>query len=124
MARYDKYDPISGGFRALLAEDFDAANLNKPLGVGLDASGHVVIGDGQTGVLGVLVLTKARKAGEVVDIMTSGEIVDLGVGDDVTATAGTAYFAAADGAVSSTEGGKALGATVEAQRLVVRTSAN
>lgn len=125
MARYDKYDPISGGFRALLAEDFDKANVNKPLGVGLDADGHVVVGGGQTGVLGVLVLTKFRRAGDVVDIMTNGEIVDLGEGDEVTATAGTKYFAGADGTVSTTaEGGVYIGSTVEAQRLVVRAVAN
>lgn len=122
MARYDKYNPISGGFRALLAEDFPKESLNKVIGVGLDADGHVVPGAGQSGVRGALILTKVRKAGDVVDVMTQGEIVDFHEGDaDFTPVAGTAYYAAdADGAVSATASTNLLGATVEAQRLVVR----
>lgn len=121
MARYDKYDPISGGFRALLAEDFPKEDLNKPIGVGLDSSGLVVKGAGQSGIRGILILTKARKAGDVVDIMTSGEIVDLGEDDGVTAAAGTKFYAAdSGGEITSTASGNFVGATVEAQRLVVR----
>ena len=122
MARYDKYDPISGGFRALLAEDFPKEDLDKVIGVGLDASGHVVKGAGQSGVRGVMILTKTRRAGDVVDIMTQGDIVDLQHGDDdLTPVAGTRYYAAdADGAVSATASKNLVGATVESQRLVVR----
>lgn len=121
MARYDKYDPISGGFRALLANDFSKEDLNKPIGVGLDANGLVVKGAGQSGIRGVMILTKARKAGDVVDIMTNGEIVDLGEDDGVTAAAGTKFYAAdADGAVTSDASANLVGSTVEAQRLVVR----
>lgn len=115
MARYDKYDPISGGFRALLKADLAAKDVNKAFGVGLDADGLVVKGKGHSGVIGVLVLTKARKAGEVVDVMTSGEIVEF------DGAAGTAYFAAdADGAISGTSSANAVGHTVEKSRLVVR----
>lgn len=99
MSRYDKYDPKNGGFRAVLAADWNPADLEKIFGVGLDSSGRVVKGAGQTGVIGVLVLTKARKAGEIVDVMTSGEIVDFGPtfgtpGTDFGA-AGTAYHSQA-----------------------------
>lgn len=126
MGRYDKYDPKVGGFRAPLAADFVAANREKVYGVGLDSNGRVVIGAGQTGVLGLLVLTKARKAGEIVDVMTSGEIVDFGPTAGVPGTdhgaAGTVYYSAANGAVSSTnaDGSLRVGHTVEGQRLVVR----
>lgn len=127
MARYDKYEPMGGGFRAPLAADWAGA-LATPVGVGLDASGRVVPGAGNTGVLGVLVVdgqvnpagtrTNVKLAGNIVDVMTDGEIVDC-----TGLTAGTVYFAAAaDGAVSTTNTGTRLGATVAADRLVVRTA--
>lgn len=99
MGRYDKYDGKVGGFRAVLAADWAVADLNKIFGVGLDSSGRVVKGAGQTGVIGVIILTKARKAGEIVDVMTNGEIVEFGptfgtAGVDFGA-AGTAYYSQA-----------------------------
>lgn len=114
MARYDKYDPKDGGFRAPLAADFPAGSLNTVVGVGLDTSGRVVVGGGNTGVKGGLVLTKVRRAGEVVDVMTDGEIVEF------PGVAGTNYYADAAGVVSTTNTGKYLGCTVEGTRLVVR----
>jgi hypothetical protein len=128
MARYDKYDPKAGGYRAPLAADFDKANLEKAIGVGHDANGRVVVGGGQTGVTGVLVLTKARKAGDIVDIMTNGEIVEFGPSDAASVPGvdfgvpGTAYYAnPADGVVSADfPTGAYVGHTVEGQRLIVR----
>jgi len=128
MGRYDKYDPKVGGFRAPLAVDFLAANLEKVLGVGLDANGRCVIGAGQTGVIGLLVLTKARKAGEVIDIMTSGEITEFGPSSSgkVPGTdfglPGTVYYSDTNGVVTSTnaDGSLRVGHTVEGQRLIVR----
>lgn len=121
MANYDKYDPKAGGFRAALAEDFAKADIKKVFGVGLNASGQVVKGNGNSGVVGVLVLTEEKKAGDVVDIMTNGEIVSFG-GDH-----GTKYFAnSSTGVVSSTSatGAYRVGHTVRGDRLVVRFSAN
>lgn len=121
MARYDKYDPVDGGFRAPLAADFAAADLNKCLGVGLDVNGRVVIGAGNTGIVGTLVLTKALKAGDIVDVMTDGEQVEM-----TGLAAGTVYYADAAtgalGAVAPAAGVNAarVGHTVEATRLVVR----
>jgi hypothetical protein len=123
VARYDKYDPMVGGFRAPLAATWLDADVNRPRGVGLDANGAVVKGAGVTGIIGVIVLTKARKAGEIVDIMTSGEIVEW---DPVTAgtagTSGTKYYSATDGTINSTSatGKVVLGYTVESTRMVVR----
>lgn len=129
MARYDKYDPLSGGFRAPLAADWAGA-LATPVGVGLDASGRVVPGAGNTGVLAVLVVdgqvlpdgtrVNTKKAGDVVDCMTAGDIVDC-----TGLTAGTKYYAAAAaGAVSitATTGQTRVGHTVAADRLVVRVA--
>jgi hypothetical protein len=123
MARIDKYDFNDGGFRAPLAAD--RAKLNGlvttatgPLGVGLDSSGRVVLGAGNTGVVGVLVLTEDKKAGDVVDVMTDGEITDCG------GTAGTIYTADTTTGVIGTTAADAthtrVGHTVEAGRLVVR----
>lgn len=128
MGRYDKYDPKVGGFRAPLAAEFSADDLEKVLGVGLDSNGRVVVGQGQSGVVGLLVLTKARKAGEIVDVMTGGEIVEFGPSDDdsVPGTdfgdAGTVYYSDTAGAVTDTsaENSVRVGHTVEGKRLIVR----
>lgn len=115
MARYDKYDPISGGFRAHLEEDWDAAAVGVPTGVGLNASGRIVAGSGNTGVVGVLVIDAPKFAGDVVDTMTAGEIVDC---EDLSA--GTEYFSSAAGVLGTTNTDTKVGHTVEAERLVVR----
>ena len=77
MGRYDKYDPKVGGFRAPLAADFDPDNLEKVLGVGLDTNGRVVVGAGANWRAWFVCSYQARKAGEVIDVMTSGEITNL-----------------------------------------------
>lgn len=120
MARYDKYEPKVGGFRAPLAADFSTP-LSTMRSVGLNASGQVVVGAGNTGLLGILILTKAMKAGDIVDVMTSGEIVEAGL------AAGTVYYLQGDGTVATTApaagaAGVRAGHTVEATRLVVRVS--
>lgn len=145
MARYDKYEPIAGGFRARLNAALTLTNGAYFGAVSLNASGRVVAGTGgQTGAVGVLVKNVARgpigqwgtalnggtpnsyapigaQAGDVVDIMTNGEIVDL---DPAVFVAGTKFYAAADGTISATGGtGKVpIGFTVEAGRLIVRVA--
>lgn len=128
MARYDKYDPKAGGFRAPLAAD-RAKVVPAPVeGVGLNVNGRVVVGGGNTGVSGVLVTTKAHKAGDIIDVMTDGEIVEFG------GVAGTTYFTRSDtGALVAGGAGGAppaavagvtfrrIGHTVEGGRLIVRT---
>lgn len=120
-AHYDKYDPISGGFRAPLAAAIADADPNVVRAVSLDANGRVVIGTaGNSGFVGVIVAHRAMAVGEIVDVMTAGEIVDV-----TGLVAGTTYYAAADGTINSTapaagvNAGK-VGHTVEADRLVVR----
>lgn len=117
MANYDKYDPKAGGFRAPLHADWLKEDLKKVFGVGLNASGNLVKGAGNSGMVGVLVLTEALKAGDIVDPMTAGEIVDFG------GTPGTVYYAdPATGVVNATSapGKVRVGHTVKADRLVVR----
>lgn len=120
MANYDKYDPKAGGFRAPLAADWhDPADFKEVFGVGLNASGQVVKGTGNSGFVGIMILTRKQDAGDIVDIMTNGEVVDF------PGTAGTKYYAAAaDGVVNATSaaGKLQIGWTVQADRLVVRTT--
>lgn len=133
MARYDKYDPVAGGFRAHLAVDWVLADLNRVWPVGLDVNGLVVKGAGQTGILGVLVLTRPIKAGsEPVDVMTNGEIIEFPTAA-APAPAGSAVFAEpatdfeVDVAVNVAPASVRIGHTVESSatngrgaRLVVR----
>lgn len=110
MARYDKYDPISGGFRAPLAAAItDGAEIGVPLAMGLDGQGRAVLGAGTTGVTGVYVADQAKAVGDIADIMTAGEIVDL---DEAAFNPGTTYFGQIDGAVNGTAGGARVGFTV------------
>jgi len=121
MARYDKYDPKDGGFRAKLAANWTSADAGKVWAVGLDANGRVVKGAGNTGILAALVINRAMNAGEVVDCMTDGEIVEMTTQAGAALTAGTRYFGvAASGDFNTTGTGTPLGFTVEATRLVVR----
>lgn len=123
MSRYDKYEPKAGGFRAPIAAAWAASEIGKIFGVGLNASGQVVAGDGNTGVIGILCLSSAKAAGDIVDVMTSGELVEVTANDGTTAlTAGTVYYADPTTGVleASATGDKKVGFTVEATRLVVR----
>lgn len=121
--RIDKSDPHAGStHRARLAANWLAADIGVIVGVGLDASGRIVKGAGNTGVVGVLVLSKVRNAGEAVDILKRGEVVggaQVIVG--TAAVAGTSYNISAAGVVTATAAGVqgTLGHTVEIDRFVV-----
>jgi hypothetical protein len=129
LARYDKYDPKAGGFRAPLGFNAVAGDLGVPWAVGVDANGRVV--KGGTPIKGVLVITKVKSIGDIVDVMTAGEIVEAGGGAaGTTALAtlgGIVWGAAATGQLSQTGGAgtKPLGFTVDGNtvpttRLIVR----
>lgn len=95
-------------------------------GVTLDVNGRVLIGEpteANTPIVGVLILAEFKLDADVVDIMTHGEIVDLG------GTAGSVYYVrhddgtlttnsdpAGDGSIATTK----VGWSVEADRLIVR----
>lgn len=84
MARYDKYDPVHGGFRAPVAVAFPDADLGAAWGAGINSAGQFVKGAGQTGVVGLIVVTqKPGRVGptnevRVVDIMLAGCVTDFG----------------------------------------------
>ena len=119
MARIDKYESKSGGFRAPLAASW--AGQAAPLAVSLDAQGRVVIGAGTALTqVGIICKPDAAAAGAFVDIMTDGELVEAGL------AAGTVYYANATTGALETSAPAAgtnkfrVGHTVEASRLVVR----
>lgn len=120
MPRYDKYDPYDGGFRAPLAAAIAYADKNELHAVGLDNAGRVVLDDPSTsGFVGVLVAHDQKRAGDIVDVMTDGEIVEM-----EGLTAGTTYYAnVSTGVISATPSIFKIGHTVEATRLVVRAQA-
>jgi hypothetical protein len=120
MPRYDKYDPIDGGFRAPVAAAVTSGNALVAYGVGLDTSGRVVLGAGNTGVIGVMIAHNAKAIGDIVDVMTDGEIVEG------TFTAGTVYYANAGTGALETSAPAAgtnktrIGFSTSTTRLVVR----
>ena len=119
MARYDKYDPISGGFRAPLAADWGSGDVAVPRAVTLDGNGRVIKVAAADTAKAVLVIDQVKSAGDVVDCMTAGEIVEVGL------AAGTDYYSKADATLETAAPGAGvnkvkIGHTVEADRLVVR----
>lgn len=119
MARIDKYDPVDGGFRAPLAANYTGAAA--PIGVSLDGNGRVVAGDGSgKGVKGVVCLPYDKVAGDIVDVMTDGELVEFGGAAGTNYTANTTSGAITNAAASATQ--VYVGHTVEATRLIVRVS--
>jgi hypothetical protein len=119
--RYDKYDPIAGGFRAALEADLAkiAATANG-IGVGLNSSGLVVPGAGISGVVGVVCVTRDMKAGDIVDVMTDGECVEA-VSPIVAGTVITALTTTGALGVTAPDATHTpVGFAVEETRLVVR----
>lgn len=143
MPNYDKYEPHVGGFRARLNAALPITDGGFFGAVSLNTTGKVIVGTaGQTGLVGLVVKNVARgpvgpwgtdlhggtpnayapvgaMAGDVVDVMTNGDIVDL---NTTNFPAGTKVYAKPDGTLSTvgTGGGILIGWTVEAGRLIVR----
>lgn len=128
MSRIDKYDPYDGGFRAPLAAGILIANVEKILPVSLDTNGRVVVGAlGNTGYKGVICVTEVKNAGDIMDVMTDGEMVEcaaLLAGTNYFVDAATGLIVAGTGASTrtppATAGSVYIGATVEATRMIVR----
>lgn len=116
MARFDKYEPHVGGFRAPLNAAYTGSA--SAIGVGLNSSGRVVVGAGATGIVGVICQPADRAAGDIVDVMTSGELIEF------AGTAGTVYTAlTTTGVIGVTAADGThirIGFTVEGDRLIVR----
>ena len=141
--RWDKYDGYVGNYRGPLAANIVlATQANKVLAVGVNSSGAVTVGAGQTGINGVIIVPVGvdmygnlleggvnTEAGDLCDVGKHGEITNFNPyqpsGSAPAATAGTNYYGHSDGAVlpSTGPGAVYVGHTVEADRLVVDVSA-
>jgi hypothetical protein len=136
MSRYDKYNPVSGGFRAALNAAWtatsgptSATDLNRILVVGVNGSGRVVKATTVALASGILILTSPKAAADVVDVMTDGEVVEISGTDMESGTAPTAgqklWFNATASRLTSTAptagvAGFYVGQIIEVGRLVVR----
>lgn len=129
MARFDKIIPGAGGSRAALGFATVAGDLGTMIGVGLDATGRLARGAGNSGLVGVLCPSEVKAIGQVEDVMFVGEIADVSGlvagstywADGVTGAlgAGVAGGAAPVAGAGSGAGSRRIGFTVEAARLVV-----
>jgi hypothetical protein len=125
VARFDKYEPHVGGFRARLNADWLTADVGVVRAVSLNASGRVVKGNpaGAIGLKGLVALGMVRKAGHPVDVMQLGEILDITDAEVAgTLDAGIYIYAVrATGELTVTATGNVyVGHMVEIDRLVVR----
>jgi hypothetical protein len=113
VVRIEKSDPYGGSFVANLAADLDEATYgNKASGVGLNSSGAVVQGGGgQTGIVGLIVppigrdilggLLEGPTAGDPIDVLVCGEIINFKFAGGTVPGAGTKVFASPAGVLSS-----------------------
>lgn len=121
MARFDKYDPVSGGFRARLGFAPAAGDVGDVIAVDIDGTGKVIKSVDGTACEGVICLSSLLSNNDPVDVMTDGEIVDVAAGNNVTGFAtGAKVKAGAAGVVDTAALGKNVGRFVEAWRLIVR----
>lgn len=137
MSRYDKVDPISGSFRAKLNAAWTATSgpssvtdLNRILVVGINTSGLIVKAASVAAASGILIVHDvSAAAGDVMDVMTDGEVVEISGADMQSGTAPTAgqklYYDATASRLTATAPtagteGFYVGQVIEAGRLVVR----
>jgi hypothetical protein len=122
VSRFDKYGPVVGGFRAPLLAAITSTDVGKIQAVSINTSGQVVIGGAaETAVIGLIVAVRPMAVNEVIDVMTSGEIVEA------TKTAGTAWaagdivYAHLAGTVDAVStSGKVVGKMLSTTRMLVR----
>lgn len=127
VPRFEKSNPYGGTFVAPLAGDLDEATYgNKVVGVGLNSSGQIVVGGGQTGIVGVIlpvcgsnILTGALldtyQAGDNIDVMVQGEIINYRYSNGTVPPAGIKIYSNPAGVLSATavDGSVLVGWTIE-----------
>lgn len=123
MARFDKYDPVSGGFRGVLNAAIAAADVGKVYAVGINASNRIVrtaIAD-TASIIGVICAVRPMNAGDVVDVMTAGEIVEMAETAGTALADGAKVYGHTDGTVDDTATtSKYVGQVVEAQAVTTQ----
>lgn len=124
FGRFDKYDGMVGGFRAPLNASMSATgdDIGKVQAVSINSSGRVVIGGpAETAVMGVICPVKVMNVGDVIDVMTGGEIVRMVKTAGTAWAAGDIVYAHAAGTLDAVSAsGKVVGKIIELDRMVVR----
>lgn len=142
---WDKYDGYIGNHRGVLAANINLeTQANKVLATGKNAQGAIVIGGGQTGIKGLMIVAVGQnvsgtglldgginnQAGDPQDVGSHGEIVNFRPFDAanpasvIAPAAGTNYYGHPNGSVLATkvDGCVYVGHTAEADRLIVDVS--
>lgn len=139
--RWDKTNPYVGNHRAHLAADIPEVLFNKVIATGKNSQGGIVVGGGQTGVDGLLIVAVGQDihgelldgginnmAGDPQDVGQLGEITnfepwEVGViaANQTQEKAGTNYYGHPDGSVIEATGPGCVyvGRTAEKDRLIV-----
>lgn len=137
LSRFDKTNAQVGNFRAPLNAAWNATSgptaatdLNRVTAVALNGSGRVIRATTALMCVGIIIVNQPMAAGDIIDVMTFGEIVELAAADLQAATApvaGTKYYAdltagrlVANAAPTAGTNYFYVGTTVESTRLVVR----
>lgn len=141
--RWDKTNPYVGNHRGFLAADVPETHFNKVLAMGKNSQGAFVIGGGQTGVDGLLIVAVGadingelldgginNQAGDPQDVGQLGEITNFEPFNAGTPTvhltpeAGRLYYGHPDGSVLTATGPGAVvvGRTAEKDRLIVNVN--
>lgn len=121
-ARVDKTESSVGVVRGTLNIDIPQADWNKMRAVGINATGKVVLGAGQSGIKGIAIFDRTNyRAGRRADIFKLGEIIldgaDLLVaGTSYTANTTTGVISSAIASVTQI----AIGYTIENDRFVIQ----
>lgn len=137
MSRYDKYNGVCGGFRAPLAAAWNATtgpasvtDLGRILCIALNGSGQIIKAASAAACRGVVIVNQASIAGDVVDVMTAGQIVEVDGNDfqsgSVPAAGALVFYDTAASRLTTTPPTTAtvsfqVGTMVEATRLVVNS---
>jgi len=122
VSRFDKYDPYSGGFRAKLEAAITAPEVGVVQAISINASGKVVVGGATLNLIrGIICPVQTMAAGDVIDVMTGGEIVDCLTTAGPAFSAGAVVYAHTAGTLDGVAtAGLAVGQMIEATRMVVR----
>jgi len=127
MPRIDKTESAVGVVRADLAADWATGDLGGIFGVGLDTTGRIVKGAGNTGVVAIVNPNpRARFQGDRADMFKLGDVVDcvgLTAGRRAYASGTTGVITTPASAPAAGSGAVPIGYTIEADHLVIQIGA-
>jgi hypothetical protein len=125
-ARIDKTESSTGVVRGTLLADIAQASWNHMRAVGIDSAGKTVLGAGQSGIVGIVIVDRTNyRAGSRCDIFKLGEVILTNdtAGNDLLAagtrmTANTTTGVITSAAASGTQ--IAVGYTEATDRFIIQ----